>query len=253
MSLSRSANSNTDGILSLLNIDLKLVEEKYFSVILSSLYLIIMGLVSLLYLVYLSPLLAMLFIVCSFLPILPSIIFGPLLSNATVKFTKSSEDVITNINDFSQGIEEIRTYSAFPSFLERSEALIHDMERDYELLGNKHSFIGFSSAMLSWFSYLIPISIALFLVIKGDLDSTIVIAIFLASDRVISPFRSLSDSLRLIKSTEITRKKLCELIDNKNNIVSKTNLNRPDLYFENVSFSYDKDVISNISFFNTLR
>lgn len=59
----------------------------------------------------------------------------------------------------------------------------------------------------------------------GKLDASIVIALFLASDRVIYPFRNVSNYLRMIQSTEPTRKKLEKMLqDSQQQEVSENHI-----------------------------
>lgn len=237
--------------ISLLTVDLKLIEEKYFSVILKCFYYVLLGIVSLLYLIYLSPIISILFILCSFLPILPSLLFGKMLGRATEKYTYKNERFVKNLRDLAQGFSEISTYNAFSTFFSDTKNIIKEMENSQEALGNKHSFVGMIASMLSWLGYLIPISVALFFIIKGEMDIQIVIALFLASDRVISPFRNLSEYVRLFKSTEITREKIKKLISssNRTNKVLENNvLEKPNIFFKNVSFGFDDILLKDVTF-----
>lgn len=84
-------------IVSLLTVDLKLIQEKFFSVILESVYYFFVGLISLLYLVYLNPVISLIFVVCSFLPMVPAFIFGKMLGNATEKYTDKNNRLIKNV------------------------------------------------------------------------------------------------------------------------------------------------------------
>lgn len=192
--------------LAVLTVDLKLVEDKYFSVLFDCLYYSLLGAVSLIYLVYLSPAISILFIIFSFLPMLPAILFSKYLGTATENFTKSNEKFIRSIKDIFQGFSVLWTYGANRKFLGMAETVVNDLENSNEALNNKHSIVNLVSSMLSWLSYIVPITVALVFVTQGKLDASIVIALFLASDRVIYPFRNVSNYLRMIQSTEPSRK-----------------------------------------------
>lgn len=239
--------------LSLLTVDLKLIEDKYFSVIFNGIYYFLLGLVSLLYLIYLSPTISILFIIFSFLPMVPAILFSKFLGQATECYTEANEKFIRIIKDIFQGYSVIHTYNAFDTFFKRSANVTRELEKKGELLNNKHAVVAFISANLSWLSYIVPIAIALIFVIQGKLDAGIVIALFLASDRVIYPFRNVSEYLRMIKSTESTRCKLHKLIDTANQISlskndkNKERIDKADIIFSDVSFGYDVPLIRQFS------
>ncbi|MGQ7383399.1 ABC transporter transmembrane domain-containing protein, partial [Streptococcus suis] len=124
--------------LAVLTVDLKLVEDKYFSVLFDCLYYSLLGAVSLIYLVYLSPAISVLFIIFSFLPMLPAILFSKYLGTATENFTKSNEKFIRSIKDIFQGFSVLWTYGANRKFLGMAETVVNDLENSNEALNNKH-------------------------------------------------------------------------------------------------------------------
>ncbi|HFI0725402.1 TPA: ABC transporter transmembrane domain-containing protein, partial [Streptococcus suis] len=229
--------------LAVLTVDLKLVEDKYFSVLFDCLYYSLLGAVSLIYLVYLSPAISVLFIIFSFLPMLPAILFSKYLGTATENFTKSNEKFIRSIKDIFQGFSVLWTYGANRKFLGMAETVVNDLENSNEALNNKHSIVNLVSSMLSWLSYIVPITVALVFVTQGKLDASIVIALFLASDRVIYPFRNVSNYLRMIQSTEPTRKKLEKMLqDSQQQEVSENHIDesilKPEIHFSGVAIGH---------------
>ncbi|MGT2732142.1 ATP-binding cassette domain-containing protein [Streptococcus ruminantium] len=238
--------------LAVLTVDLKLVEDKYFSVLFDCLYYSLLGAVSLIYLVYLSPAISVLFIIFSFLPMLPAILFSKYLGTATENFTKSNEKFIRSIKDIFQGFSVLWTYGANRKFLGMTETTVNDLENSNEALNNKHSIVNLVSSMLSWLSYIVPITVALVFVTQGKLDASIVIALFLASDRVIYPFRNVSNYLRMIQSTEQTRKKLEKMLqDSQQQEVSENHIDEsiltPEIQFSGVAIGHGMPIIKNFN------
>ncbi|BDD39482.1 ATP-binding cassette domain-containing protein [Streptococcus ruminantium] len=234
--------------LAVLTVDLKLVEDKYFSVLFDCLHYSLLGAVSLIYLVYLSPAISVLFIIFSFLPMLPAILFSKYLGTATENFTKSNEKFIRSIKDIFQGFSVLWTYGANRKFLGMAETTVNDLENSNEALNNKHSIVNLVSSMLSWLSYIVPITVALVFVTQGKLDASIVIALFLASDRVIYPFRNVSNYLRMIQSTEQTRKKLEKMLqDSQQQEVSENHIDEsiltPEIQFSGVAIGHGMPII----------
>lgn len=244
---SSKSTKDVSDILTLLTVDLKVIEEKYFAVILGSAYYLLMGGISLLYLIYLSPIVSILFIISSLLPALPPILFTRILEESIDENINKNNLFIRNIKDFSKGFPIISTYNAYMTFLGRSKRILKDMEVSSEQLRNRNSIVEFLTAILSWLSYLIPISIALFWVIKGQLEPSVVIALFLASDRVITPFRNFSEYLRMLKSTGSTREKIENIISKSNNTkYTKPNfLSKPDIIIRNLTFGFDSPLFEN--------
>ncbi|NQP59561.1 ABC transporter ATP-binding protein [Streptococcus suis] len=245
----RGNSTDIEDSIATLTVDFKIIEEQYFSVIFKIIYFILMGIISLIYLVYLSPLISVLFIGCSFLPVLPSIIFGKKLAKVTEEYTGKTSIFIENLKDMSEGFQEIFSYNAFDIFQNRINFFTNEMEESAERLKNKHAYVSLVSALLSWLGYLIPISVALYLVIKGSIDAGIVIALFLASDRVISPLRNISEYLRMLQSTESVRRKIKKIISYDKNInITFHNVDKPNIIFNDVVFGFDHIIINNESF-----
>ncbi|MGQ7383490.1 ATP-binding cassette domain-containing protein, partial [Streptococcus suis] len=84
------------------------------------------------------------------------------------------------IKDIFQGFSVLWTYGANRKFLGMAETVVNDLENSNEALNNKHSIVNLVSSMLSWLSYIFPITVALVFVTQGNLDASIVIALFLA-------------------------------------------------------------------------
>lgn len=246
---SNKCNKDVGDVLSLLTVDLKVIEENYFAVILGSAYYLFMGGVSLLYLVYLSPVVSLLFIIFSVLPALPSVFFSRILEEATDNNIDKNNIFIKNLKDFTKGFSVISTYDAYTTFFRRTKSVLKDMEDSSEQLRDKNAVVEFFTALLSWLSYLIPISVALFFVIKGQIESSVVIALFLASDRVITPFRNFSEYLRMLKSTGSTREKIRNIICDNHIIKNKdsTVLLSPDIVIKNLSFGFEDKIFTNES------
>ncbi|OFI46385.1 hypothetical protein BG262_05045 [Floricoccus penangensis] len=244
--------------ISTLTIDLKLIEDKYFSLIFNCTYYFILGLISMIYLLYLSPSIALLFIVFSFLPMLPSMVFGKYLKTATDDYTAANTNFIRNIKDLFQGYSVIETYGAFSTFFRRSQDSVENLETKSQVMSNRHAIVGIFSSVFSWFSYMFPLAVALIFVINGKLEANTVIALLLASDRVIYPFRNVSEYLRIIKSTESTRENIASLIVNSDvekleNSLADTMI-APEIVIEDLSFGYNgeeklfSDININISY-----
>lgn len=237
--------------LSVLTVDLKLIEEKYFSVLFTFVYHAVLGTVSLCYLVYLNPILSVLFIICSFIPMLPSILFGKALGKATEKYTNRNEQFIRGAKDIFQGFSVIKTYQAFDLFNDKMQHTTEKLENSLEALNNKHALVNFISSMIDWLSYIIPIVVALLFVIQGKTTAGSVIALIMASDRVLYPFRTVSECIRVTKSTKMTRDKLQSLLahypDNDSEEVSFMP-EAPVIQFDDVSFGYEEALFEHASF-----
>ncbi|MGT2951240.1 hypothetical protein BU202_08985 [Streptococcus cuniculi] len=247
LALAKDRHQDVGGTISLLTVDLKLIEDKYFRVMFDCVFHAVMGLVSLVYLIYLNPLVSMVFLAFTLLTMLPSMLFAKMLGRATEQFTAATEGFIKGTKDLFQGYAVVSTYQAFAPFLARSDRKLEKMETLGMRLNNKHAMVSFVGAMASWIGYIIPTAIGLFFVVTGKLTVTVVVALFLASDRVIYPFRSVSSYLRLIQSTKSTREKIAGLLAQERKAVKvqseRAPLAQPTVVMSDIAFGYEDNLI----------
>ncbi|MDO4814473.1 MAG: ABC transporter ATP-binding protein [Gemella sp.] len=248
---SNSTKSDSNKLLTILSVDLKTIETKYVHFMFEVVYYSVMGIVSIFYLLYLDVKLGLIFIAFAFLPMASSLIFGKYLSSATSVWSKKNESLISSVKDMVNGLALIKTYGAEKNVEKKSGDLITEVEKSFVSVGNRGSLSTFVTAMLSWFSYIIPISISIYYVVLGELDSSVVIAMFLASDRVIYPFRTVAFYLNEIKSTKEIREKVTEelVFEEVAKPSQETFENDIDIEIKDVDFSYgEKAIFNKLSF-----
>ncbi|MTB63716.1 ATP-binding cassette domain-containing protein [Streptococcus sp. zg-86] len=252
LALAKEVQSDVGNTISLLTVDLKLIEDKYFRVIFECIFHGVMGLISLIYLVYLHPFISMVYLVFALLAMLPSMLFANMLGRATEQFTKANEAFIKNTKDFFQGYAVVSTYQAFSTFFTRSDKSLAQMETRGLDLNNKHAMVMFIGAMASWVGYIIPTAVGLFFVLNGQLTITVIIALFLASDRVIYPFRNVAAYLRMIQSTKSTREKIATILAQDRTILESQESHsfavRPTIAVSDLAFGYEDNLVHQANF-----
>ena len=237
------SSSNTDDIISFMLNDFKLVEANYLNLLLDVLSMIIMGIVSMGYLLYLNPLIALIFIVFSFLPMLPPKLMSQQIEQKSVEWSQDNEAFTGALKTIFSGRRIIKTYDAYHFANHHMAQSLHEAEQTNKAFKNSQSIVGFYSAILSWVSYIVPITCALILVIHNKLEAGAVVAMFLASDRVIYPLRNVSMLMNQMNTTKEARKKIFEILETTPNSQAGPNCKRPDVVFDQVDFAYDDKVI----------
>lgn len=230
---------DTDQVSSFLLNDFRLLETNYLVILSDMIAYIITGIVSMLYLLYLDPLIAVLFILCSFLPMLPPKLFAKRMEQVVTNWSQENEQFTAKLKDIFHGRKVIKTYGVYPFALEQLSISLFNEEEKNMVLNNEQSFVGYISAVLSWISYILPISVALYLVTQGQLEVGAVVAMFLASDRVIGPLRRVSFYQNRINTTATIRKNIWDVI-NRNEVKNISHvLARPSLNLKKVTFAYE--------------
>ncbi|WFA76074.1 ABC transporter ATP-binding protein [Streptococcus suis] len=238
--ISDSPLSETDEILSFLLNDYKLIENNYFGVLFDVCYYVVTGLVSMGYLLYLNPFIAVLFIVFSFLPMLPPKLFSRGVENHSKEWSRSTEEFTTTVKSFVSGRSTLKTYGGYHFSDKAIDSKLSQLELASKSFNNFQSLVGFAAAVLSWISYIIPITVALYFIVSGKLEAGAVVAMFLASDRVIYPLRSISMLINQMNTTKDARKRLMKIVERAEDeeaiLVNKQPI---DIVMEDVSFSFD--------------
>lgn len=230
--------TDTDELVSFMLNDFPLVESNYMGVLLDVASYAVTSLVSAIYMLSQHSLLALLFIFCAFLPMLPPVLLGKYLEKRSLSWSTSNERYVGTLKSIFGGRKTLKTYQAYPFAQEQLNQSLAEMENESRLFQNAQSLVGFSVAVVSWLSYLIPITVSLFMVIKGQLEPRIVLALFLSNDRVVYPLRSIAMLLGKMATTTTVRQKISSFLGHYQPTAVNPTTESIDLTLENVSFSY---------------
>lgn len=228
---------STDNVSKIFN-DFKLVETNYFQTFFDLCASLLMGTVSALYVLSLNFPIGILFILFSLIPMLSTKIFSKVLTKSSVCWQKDSGKYLGKVTDLFNGIQTIKIYLAEKNMFYDTENYLKKSETSYQKMHNYQAWAVFVSAILSAFSFLVPLGVGLIFVINGRTSPATIIAIFLACDRVVGPFRNAAQNINEMKTTENIRKsiKFEPIVFNKS---SESKLNEPSIKLSNVSFAYD--------------
>lgn len=227
---------SSDSVSKIFN-DFKLVETNYFVTFFELCGSLLMGIVSGCYILYLNLPLGILFILFSLIPMLSSKLFGRVLTESSTTWQKNSGTYLGKVMDLFNGIQTIKTYLAERVMFMDTENYLKKAESSYKKMNDYQAWAIFVSAILSVISFLLPLGTGLIFVINGKAQAATIIAIFLASDRVVGPFRNVAQYLNEMKTTDNIRKDL-KLEPIKFTQPQEDRLDAPSINFDNVSFAY---------------
>lgn len=241
------ATESSDSISKIFN-DFKLVETNYFTTFFELCASLLMGIVSAFYILYLNLPIGILFILFSLIPMVSSKLFANVLTESSSVWQRNSSTYLGKVTDLFKGIQTIKTYLAEKSMFNDTENYLKQTENSYKKMNDYQAWAIFVSAILSALSFLLPMGAGLIFVINGKTNPATIIAIFLASDRVVGPFRNAAQYLNQMKTTENIRKNLkLEPIEFTKS--SKKKLETPTIKFDHVSFAYadKKPLLQNLT------
>lgn len=210
-------NQSSSDVISTLTNDFKVIENNYFAELFTLIESFLLMFVSTIYMLSLSTTLAIIFILFSLLPLITPLLFKGLLEKSVTKWTETNNEAITTIKDFFQGIHIFKTYGKNSTALSIMYSKILKIEQSFYLMCKKHYLAQFFGSLSSGFSFILPFSLGCFLIISnhGNFSFNILLALFLANDRVIGPIRKIVNSFNAITGTRLIRKKITSIFQLK--------------------------------------
>jgi ATP-binding cassette subfamily C protein len=202
------AGRKSSDVLSFLNNDFKLLENNYYNAIFSSVYSFSVAIASFIYLISLNLLVGTLFVLFSFVTLFVTSQLQKSLENLSQKWTKSNAKTLNLVKGIIFGRNSVLIYGAH-GLERRTSKLITQTEGDYQTLNIRTMCVAWVEWLLSVVSYILPISVGIWLMATGTkLSGADLLAMFLASDRVVGPLRNIGQYQAQIKTTEGIRKNL---------------------------------------------
>jgi ABC-type multidrug transport system, ATPase and permease components len=211
---SRKQHDNSSKVISMLMNDLKLLENDYFMEFFSVIEDILVLIVSLSYMLYLNKIVSIFFILFSFLPLVTPIFFSKRLNESTKIWTNKNKIVVDKIKDFFQGFSVVQTYGIQSRIFSLIKKRILELENSQYTLTLNQALAQFAGSLVAGVGFIVPFSVGCILVVRTNSFSfTTLLAIFLASDRVISPIMNAVSSFNQITGTKNIRLKIINILN----------------------------------------
>ncbi|MEW9093787.1 MAG: ABC transporter ATP-binding protein [Clostridiaceae bacterium] len=244
-------SKNTADYISVLTNDMKLIEENYIGPLLLILQYGVMFVVTVILLLYLSPLVTLgIFISMLLIFIVPSI-FGKALESKQLELSNRLSFFTSKIKDIFSGYDVIRSYNLrnniTKEFQEENNNLANTKFQADKIFVINESL----SQMLGLGTQFVAIFLSGYLVIKGNLTMGMLIAIVQLSGTFVHPVIMIMSNVPKLNSV----KPIIERIDKFSTYKDNDFIGKDKPYFNNslevsnLSFNYgnERDVINNIS------
>lgn len=195
-------------ITSAINNDFKLIETNYLKAMFSVISNSMMFLVSLIYILFLNPVISSIFIAFSFLPMIVPKLFSKILSKSAKDWSSMNGILVKRINELFQGRFVVKLYSVVSPMRRILKNSILNAENSNFIVSKRQAQAGAVGAILAGISFIFPFVLGIYLIISGnDLSIAVLVAIFLANDRVIGPLQSITEAINQINTTKGLRSK----------------------------------------------
>ena len=184
---------NQQEVESIVLSELKLLEEQGIKSIMGFFYCLVFALVTLLYVSAIDLKLAALFITLSFLPILVPKLFAKSIRKHSKEWAEVNQLSILQQQEYLKSKPIIKNFFVEKIFLNKLMGTLNQTEEAYFQMNHVRFTSKLLANLLSGLSSFVPLAIGVYLVIIGETKLATVIAIYLASDRIVGPLLSAID------------------------------------------------------------
>ena len=206
--LDKSRSSET---LSFLLNDIKFLEENYtkpfFDIFLYSFY----ALTSLAYTLWIDSKLAIIFLLFSLVPSIYPFLMKKGFNERTEQWTNTTQNYTEKAEEVIRAVTLIKSFQVSNLFLKRTSQADEKMENSLKSLSDYQALsvllIGFTSILC----YIFPVGIGTYFVMSGQSTMANLIAVFLASDRIITPVKFAIKIYNDFAKTSKIRSRLAEM------------------------------------------
>ena len=184
---------NEQEVESIVLSELKLLEEQGIKSIMGFFYCLVFALVTLLFVSAIDLKLAALFITLSFLPILVPKLFAKSIRKHSKEWAEVNQLSILQQQEYLKSKPIIKNFFVEKIFLNKLMGTLNQTEEAYFQMNHVRFTSKLLANLLSGISSFVPLAIGVYLVIVGETKLATVIAIYLASDRIVGPLLSAID------------------------------------------------------------
>lgn len=184
---------NEQEVESIVLSELKLLEEQGIKSIMGFFYCLVFALVTLLFVSAIDLKLAALFITLSFLPILVPKLFAKSIRKHSKEWAEVNQLSILQQQEYLKSKPIIKNFFVEKIFLNKLMGTLNQTEEAYFQMNHVRFTSKLLANLLSGISSFVPLAIGVYLVIVGETKLATVIAIYLASDRIVGPILSAID------------------------------------------------------------
>ena len=184
---------NQQEVESIVLSELKLLEEQGIKSVMGFFYCLVFALVTLLYVSAIDLKLAALFITLSFLPILVPKLFAKSIQKHSKEWAEVNQLSILQQQEYLKSKPIIKNFFVEKIFLNKLMGTLTQTEEAYFQMNHIRFTSKLLANLLSGLSSFVPLAIGVYLVIIGETKLATVIAIYLASDRIVGPLLSAID------------------------------------------------------------
>lgn len=246
--------SNSE-FISLINNDVKLIEENYIKSFICIAKDILLFVMSLFLLLRINIYLTIVIVLIGWLPIFIPLLLNKKNQRLKETYSKNLEIFLEKIREVSQGFEVIKSFNIEHKITNLIYADNTNLENAKFKSSSFEGMLGATSIVTGFTMFFINLLISGYFVLKGDITIGSMIAAVQLMNYIVNPLVSISQYTTRIKSVSKLIYKIEEKLLNKINTIDNHNLITEPINFEksitieNLSYSYDnvRETLTNIN------
>lgn len=239
-----------NNLISFILNDIKLFETNYLTKFFDIFLYLSYSIVSFVYIILIDYKLAFIFAFFSVMPSIVPYFFKNIMNKNSEIWTLENENYTSKLNEAFEGIQTIKNYVIEKTIINRVVKSNIKMEKSFERMNNTISLSNAFVGMISILCYIIPLCIGSYLVIGGTSTLANLLAVFLASDRIINPFKLVINIYNSMQTVKPIKDKLNVILEQSSSIESNNSYDEEirEILLENCSvIKNGKKIIDNVT------
>lgn len=226
-----------NNLMSFILNDIKLFETNYLAKFFDIFLYFSYSIVSFIYIIFIDYKLAIIFAFFSIIPSSVPYFFKNIMKKNSELWTLENENYTSKLNEAFEGIQTIKNYVIEKIIINRVVNSNIKMEKAFEKMNNTISLSNAFVGCVSILCYIIPLCIGSSLVINGTSTLANLLAVFLASDRIITPFKLVINIYNSMQTVKPIKDKLNIILEKSSKLESNDVYNEEikDISLENCS------------------
>ena len=192
--------------------DLKLLETNYIIPFFDMYLYIFYAFTAFVYSFFIDSALAVIFLAFSLIPSIVPVLFKKVLADRTKNWSNLNQDYTETLNETIESSEEIKEFHTETIFIKRFFSRALETEKSFLMLNNMQSLSILVIGCISILCYIFPLVIGGYFVMSQQTSLSNLIAVFFASNRIITPVKLAINIYNQFNSVKTIREKVEEVL-----------------------------------------
>ena len=240
---------NSAKYISVLNNDVAVIENDYFMNIPNIVENIITATIASVTLLFFHPLIALIVLIFSLVPMIIPKLYGDILSKSRSGLSESLEKYNAKIKDLFSGFELIKSFQIEDQTRKLHQEVTGHVETSRYNFRGRYSRSLINQDVLVYLSAIVQLCFSVYLVIKGQITFGVLLGSMQVSNYVSNPLKQIGEQVLNLKAANGIKEKIEQIINDETDVEtinekSVTIDRATPIVLEHVSFSYDGNKVN---------